>query len=108
MEQSPFRNPRLIRRFTILSFSRPMGNEAGILAEGKKREGEERKEKKRKERRSVHDTEGIWKRERENRAHVRSPQAQRVKDANGKNERGKRGREGKRAWEWRKRDAVRR
>lgn len=59
-----------------------------LLAEEKKWEERKGREKKR---RSVRDTEGIWKRERggrkgENRAHVRSPQAQRVKgrDANGK------------------------
>lgn len=62
MEQSPFRNPRLIRRFTILSFSRPMGNEPGIPSpRGGKKTGGKKGEKKER------DTEGIWRRERERR-----------------------------------------
>lgn len=91
MEQSPFRNPRLIRRFTILSFSRPMGNEAGILvsSRGKKNGGKERRKKRSATQRGYGEEKEREKeggRKGENRAHVRSPQAERVKgrDANGK------------------------
>lgn len=50
MEQSSFRNPRLIRRFTILSFSRPMGNEAGIPSpRGGKKMGGKKEERKKEE-----------------------------------------------------------
>lgn len=88
MEQSPFRNPRLIRRFTILSFSRPMGNEAGIPSPrgGKKMGGKKGERKKEETQRGCGREKERGGRKGENRAHVRSPQAQRVKgrDANGK------------------------
>lgn len=89
MEQSPFRNPRLIRRFTILSFSRPMGNEPGIPSpRGGKKTGGKKGEKKGARHRGdmEREREKEGGRKGENRAHVRSPQAERVKgrDANGK------------------------